>query len=157
MAQNRSGGKRRLATLITISILIASCGQETEPGYGWFAPEAVETLSVAPGAESILLRVELPSGHVPADDFVQRATLVVGSGPGTVTEFDIEERLEIPISPVTWQNREIGLELMLGFCEYDVKEVCYIDTPRISVNLLTDSEEQSSPDLTIIYRPEPPL
>jgi len=156
MAQNRSGGKRRLATLITIIVLVSSCGQETDSRYGWFAPEAVETISVAPDAESIVLRVELPSGYVGADDFVQRATLVLGPQTRTVTEFDLDDSLEIPISPKTWHNGEVGLELTLGFCAYDVKEVCYIDTPRISVNLQTDPDERLSSGITIMYRPEPP-
>ncbi len=160
MAQNRSGGKRRLAPLITvgilIAILIASCGHEAENRYGWFAPDAVETLEVPADASSIVLRVELPPGYVAADDFVQRATVVVGPETRTVTGFELDEPLEIPISPATWHNRDVGLELMLGFCEYDVKEVCYIDTPRLSVNLLPDLEERPSSDVTIVYRPEPP-
>ncbi|MFW6313464.1 MAG: hypothetical protein ACOC2N_06235 [Spirochaetota bacterium] len=158
MAQNRSGGKRRLAALITISILIVSCGQEAESQHGWFAPDAVETLSVAPHRRSILLRVELPRGYVAAEDFVQRATLVVCTEARTVVEFELYEPLEISIDPATWQNEEIGLELMLGYCEYDVREVCYIDTPRLNINLQAEDEARSSSSsqVTIMYRPEPP-
>jgi len=124
--------------------------------YGWFAPDEVETLAVGPNASSIVLRVELPRGYIAADDFVQRATLLIGPEARSVTEFELDAPLEIPIAPATWHNGEVDLALMLGFCEYDVKEVCYIDTPRLSVNLLPELDETSSPDISIIYRPEPP-
>lgn len=186
MAHQRSGRKRRLATLrstphLTGALLIMSAvllpafltGCDEAPGHGWFAlpdeSDAARPLAElrAAAGEAIMVRVELPDGYIPAE-FMQRATLRIGEHERTDELFAPEATsfsFTLPVRVIE-DGRRTGedsaaarLELVLGFCEPEAKNVCYVDMSEIPVSL-TDTADLTDTDATgvqtVIYRPEDP-
>ena len=160
MAQKRYVGKRRL-TPLTISLallalattILSGCNSSRETG--WFAPDSITTITVGRNAGEIRVEVELPEGYEPAEEFVQRASL----RSGDVVQTDAQTMLERPFTlrldaPGAQAPPELSLELLIGFCEPEEKDVCYIDTSSIAVVRSEDSA--STRATTITYRPERP-
>ena len=157
MALERSRRKRRLARLSTAALLAALAGlaltgcTDTRT-LGWSDPESgarVSSLELDAGTGAISVNVELPPGYEAADDFVQRATLRSADGEHTDTQSGLDRafRLERPSAGAPAAT----IELMLGFCKSDVKEVCYVDTATLPVQPGGDTGAAA-----LVYAPEAP-
>lgn len=160
MAHERFRRKRRLARLSTTALLalliaVALAGCTGAPRIGWVRPGGGAAVTELEGAwTAITVSVELPPGYEAADDFVQRATLRTASGEQTDTQSGLDRafRLQPPQA-----GGEAELELMLGFCESDVKEICYVDVTTLPLRLRADGARESDADVaTLVYRPEAP-
>ena len=170
MAHERSRRKRRLARLSTTALLalltaVALAGCTGAPRIGWSLaggslagssrPDGGAALTELEGAwTTITVSVELPPGYEAADDFVQRATLRFPDGQQVDTQNGLDRafRLQPPQA-----GGEAELELMLGFCESDVKEICYVDVTTLPLRLRADGAREPDADVaTLVYRPEAP-
>lgn len=106
-----------------------------------------------PGAGELLVTVELPPGYEAAEEFTQRATLSAGESIATDTQHALARpfRLAVP----THGGEDARLELMIGFCRSDVKEICYLDTPTLRLSVGTPPSPRDA-SLDLVYRPEEP-
>lgn len=133
-------------------LAVTGCGQ-TVRATGWTARDgstAVSRLELARISAAITVGIELPPGYEAAEDFIQRATLRLPDGEQTDTQSGLDRafRLELPAGGANTGE----LEVMLGFCESDRKEVCYVDTATLPVS----RREAAGDTETLVYRPEPP-
>lgn len=165
MAHERSRRKRRLARLSTAALLalltaFALAGCTDAPRVGWSRSGSARPDGDAPVTElegawtAIAVSVELPPGYEAADDFVQRATLRFADGQRVDTQSGLDRafRLQPPQA-----GGEAELELMLGFCESDVKEICYVDVTTLPLRARADGAREPDANVaTLIYRPEAP-
>ena len=173
MAHQRSDRKRGLASLSALALalrqrlllaiavvlagsVVGGCSQASGPG--WYAlsdargePEPVTELALRDG-EAITVRVELPAGYIPAE-FLQRATLRAGGEEQTSEQFAPESSsFSFRLNPDSGPAGEASLALVLGFCEPEDKDVCYVDMNEIPVRF-TDTAQGA---VTVLYRPETP-
>ena len=165
MAHERSRRKRRLARLSVVAALaalvLAGCAET--PTAGWSDPQRspIDAIELAPASTVITVSVELPPGYEPADEFVQRATL----RSGAEERIDVQSGLDraFQLSPADG-TEEGEIELILGFCESDVKEICYVDTTTLPVRLVdwdgagtNEPPGRAAGDAgAVVYRPEAP-
>ncbi|MFW5689257.1 MAG: hypothetical protein ACOC1U_06780 [Spirochaetota bacterium] len=164
MAYERPRGQRGLASLtgILLLVLLSAAGCSTDAPAGWFAPDgarAVSTLELRPGDE-LAVRVELPRGYVAAE-LVQRASLQVGATVVTGEAVVTDERtfvLELAPPKSSLEPEEGVLDLVLGFCEPEAKELCFFDMPSLPVRIVNGANaDETDVGLPIlIYRPEAP-
>ncbi len=162
MALQRSRRKRRLARLRAAALLatlaalagLALTGCTDTRTNGWSDPESgarVSSFDLDAATGTISVNVELPPGYEAADDFVQRATLRSSDGERTDSQSGLDRafRLERPSDDAS----DVTLELVLGFCKSDVKEICYVDTPTLALRWRADRASQAA-TRTLVYRPE---
>lgn len=139
-----------------VAVATLGCGDTATTG--WSDPNGATLasgLELDAGSPAISVAIELPPGYEPADEFVQRATLRSSHGEQTDTQSGLDRafRLE-PASEDAYE-----LELILGFCESDVKEVCYVDTATLAVVVRAAADDEaprSTAVRSIVYRPEAP-
>jgi len=153
MAQNRFGRERRLASLIIVVLVLVSCVQAEQPSYGWSVRAAPQPFELPSDAPALEVTVELPPGYEAAEEFVQRAALVAGADRYAVERSGLDGPIVVTVPPGIDVGTEMNLELLIGFCESTVKDVCYIYTPALAVRVV-DGAGSSRP-VAVTYRPEP--
>lgn len=173
MAHQRSRRKRRLARLSARALVaavaaalaglaIAGCTETRTLGWTDAASGTrVSSLELPAASGAITVGVELPPGYEAAEEFVQRATVRWGDGERTHTQSGLDRAFRLDPPP----GGEGEIELMIGFCESDVKEVCYVDTATLPVRLRAteppDGEAAADDDApeaaaALVYAPEAP-
>jgi hypothetical protein len=159
MAHQRSRRKRRPAQLITsvavLALTLGSCGAASG-GTGWFATDGGEPLaSIAfgPGVREVVVSVELPPGYEAAEEFAQRMTISAGDEAQTDVQSGLARAFRLPLPSDA--GGDTAVELLLGFCEADVKEVCYVDTASLAI-VEGAATHIDTPTVTLTYRPEEP-
>ena len=153
MAQNRLSRERRLASLIIATLVLVSCERTQGDSYGWSVPDGSGPFELPAGAEALAVVVELPPGYEAAEEFVQRAVLVAGEERYAVERSGLDGPIIVAVPSGIGVGSEMDLELLIGFCESTVKDVCYIDTPALTVRVV--DEVGPSEPYAVTYRPEP--
>ena len=135
MALFRNHGERghaALGALLGAALILAGCDTATEAG--WSSDGApgtpIERVEIASTTDTILVSVDFPAEHGPADGFDQLATLQLGSESvqAPLTD-DLQFELDVPRAA----GIDGQLELRLGYCHKETPEVCYIDMPVVQI------------------------